>query len=304
ALYRPPEARRERLNAGDRIEVCGPQHPRHAQATALGDQPAPELPLVVKDAQPAAALKSFLSSYPGHVLVAADTAGRREALLEVLHAADLRPKVLASFQDFIAGVVRRDGVAPTAAVDPSAQRMDNAHIAVAPLDDGFALDADAAGGIPFAILTERQLFPERASQPRRRRRAGREPEAIIRDLGELTEGVPIVHEDHGVGRYRGLVTLEAGGQAAEYLEIEYAKGDRLYVPVAQLQLVSRYSGASPETAPLHNLGGEQWARAKKKAADKVRDVAAELLEIQARRQARAGLAIDVDRAMYEPFAAT
>src|SRR3546814_4373337 len=125
-------------------------------------------------------------------------------------------------------------------------------VAVAPLDDGFALDAEAAGGIPFAILTERQLFPERASQPRRRRRAGREPEAIIRDLGELSEGSPIVHEDHGVGRYRGLVTLEAGGQPGEYLAIEYAKGDRLYVPVAQLHLVSRYSGASPETAPLHS----------------------------------------------------
>src|SRR5690606_32075884 len=155
-------------------------------------------------------------------------------------------------------------------------------IAVAPLDDGFALDTNAAGGTPFAVLTERQLFPERASQPRRRRRAGREPEAIIRDPGELSEGAPIVHEDHGVGRYRGLVTLEAGGQPGEYLDIEYAKGDRLYVPVAQLHLVSRYSGASPDTAPLHNLGGEQWTKAKRKAAEKVRDVAAELLDIQAR----------------------
>ncbi|HEY0504962.1 MAG TPA: transcription-repair coupling factor, partial [Lysobacter sp.] len=116
-------------------------------------------------------------------------------------------------------------------------------------------------------------------------------------------GAPIVHEDHGVGRYRGLISLEAGGMPGEYLEIEYAKGDRLYVPVAQLHLISRYSGASPETAPLHSLGGEQWAKAKKKAAEKVRDVAAELLEIQAKRQARAGLAIDIDRSMYEPFAA-
>ena len=125
----------------------------------------------------------------------------------------------------------------------------------------------------------------------------------MRDLGELSAGAPIVHEDHGVGRYRGLITLDAGGTPGEYLEIEYAKGDRLYVPVAQLHLINRYSGASPETAPLHSLGGEQWAKAKKKAAEKVRDVAAELLEIQARRQARAGLALEVDRAMYEPFAA-
>src|SRR5690606_35309780 len=123
-------------------------------------------------------------------------------------------------------------------------------------------------------------------------------------LGELVDGAPVVHEDHGVGRYRGLVTLEAGGQPGEYLDIEYAKGDRLYVPVAQLHLVSRYSGASPESPPLHSLGGEAWTRAKKRAADKVRDVAAELLEIQAKRLARVGLAIDVDRALYEPFAAT
>src|SRR5690606_9453924 len=101
ALYLPPEALRERLNAGARIEVCGPQHPRHAQATALGDQPAPELPLVVKDAQPAAALKSFLANYPGRVLIAADTAGRREALLEVLQASDLRPAVVPDFRAFL-----------------------------------------------------------------------------------------------------------------------------------------------------------------------------------------------------------
>ena len=302
ALYLPPEALRERLNAGARIEVCGPQHPRHAQATALGDQPAPELPLVVKDAQPAAALKSFLANYPGRVLIAADTAGRREALLEVLQASDLRPAVLADFRTFLEH--RHPHESGDDGVGFAGDDDVRFAIAVAPLDNGFALDADAAGGTPFAILTERQLFPERASQPRRRKRAGREPEAIIRDLGELDEGAPIVHEDHGVGRYRGLVALQAGGQPGEYLEIEYAKGDRLYVPVAQLHLVNRYSGASPDTAPLHSLGGEQWTKAKRKAAEKVRDVAAELLEIQAKRQARAGLAIDVDRAMYEPFAAT
>src|SRR5690606_15934140 len=280
-LWMPPDALRERLNQGSRIELCGAGHPRHAQAAALGDQPAPTLPLALRETAPGTALKDFLASYPGRTLVAADSAGRREALLEMLDAAGLKPDVVPDFTAFVAG--------------GGASRF---AIAVAPLDDGFALDDPL-----LAILTERQLFPERAAQPRRRRRAGREPEAIIRDLGELAEGAPIVHEDHGVGRYRGLVTLEAGGQPGEYLDIEYAKGDRLYVPVAQLHLVSRYSGASPETAPLHNLGGEQWSKAKRKAQEKVRDVAAELLEIQARRQARAGLALPLDRAMYEPFAA-
>ncbi|HEY5802094.1 MAG TPA: transcription-repair coupling factor [Lysobacter sp.] len=284
ALYLAPNALRERLNEGERVEVCGEGHPQRDRAEALGDQPAPALPIAARDHAPADALKSFLGSYPGRVLISADSAGRREALLELLQAAGLRPDVLASWSAF----------APPRATEG----LSRFAIAVAPLDDGFAISEPA-----IAVLTERQLFPERASQPRRRRRVGREPEAIIRDLGELSEGAPIVHEDHGVGRYRGLITLEAGGLPGEYLEIEYAKGDRLYVPVAQLHLINRYSGASDATAPLHSLGGEQWTKAKRKAAEKVRDVAAELLEIQAKRRARAGLAIDIDRSMYEPFAA-
>lgn len=284
-LYLSPENLRKTLNERTRVEVVGLQDTKAEKAHELGDQPAPDVPVAAREAGAGAALKSFLSHYPGRVLVAADSAGRREALLEVLQAADLHPKVVPDWAAFVATDARFC-------------------IAVAPFEDGFALDADVAQGTALAILTERQLFPERASQPRRRKRVGREPEQIIRDLGELVEGAPIVHEDHGVGRYRGLITLEAGGTPGEYLEIEYAKGDRLYVPVAQLDRISRYSGASPETAPLHNLGGEQWNKAKRKAAEKVRDVAAELLEIQAKRQARAGIALDVDRAMYEPFAAT
>ena len=293
-LYLPPDALRERLNRNARIEVCGPGHPRREEAQALGEQPVPVLPLAAKDVEPAAAVKSFLSSYPGRVLIAADSPGRREALLEVMQAAGLVPEVVASFSDFLSGRHPRAG-GDDDSIDIEDLRF---ALAVAPFEDGFALDHPR-----IAVLTERQLFPERATQPHRRRRTGREPEAIIRDLGELSEGAPIVHEDHGVGRYRGLVVLEAGGTPGEYLEIEYAKGDRLYVPVAQLHLISRYSGASVETAPLHSLGGEAWTKAKRKAAEKVRDVAAELLEIQARRQARAGLALHLDRAMYEPFAA-
>ena len=101
----------------------------------------------------------------------------------------------------------------------------------------------------LAVLTERQLYGERAQQMRRRRRAARDPEAIIRDLGELSEGAPVVHEDHGVGRYRGLVKLDVGGTPGEFLALEYARGDKLYVPVAQLHLVSRYTGTAPEFAP-------------------------------------------------------
>jgi len=314
-LYLPPDALRERLNQQARVEICGSGHPRHADAAPLGEQPLPPLPVAARDAPAGEALKSFLAHYPGRVLIAADSPGRREALLEVLQAAALQPEVIEGFPDFLSDRRPRAGGDPATSAAPgeTSTALDSRlrgndgidkddgirfAIAVAPLEDGFALDEPR-----IAVLTERQLFPERATQPHRRRRTGREPEAIIRDLGELSEGAPIVHEDHGVGRYRGLVVLQAGGTPGEYLEIEYAKGDRLYVPVAQLHLISRYSGASVETAPLHSLGGEQWTKAKRKAAEKVRDVAAELLEIQARRQARAGLALHVDRPMYEPFAA-
>ncbi|MBV2208876.1 MAG: transcription-repair coupling factor [Thermomonas sp.] len=281
-LWLAPDTLRERLNQNGRIEICNAQHARSTEAHTLPVQPAPALPLTQKDHISGDSLKQFLATYPGRVLIAADSAGRRESLREVLQAGGLVPENVPNFVGYFA-----NHTAPRFA------------ITVAAFDDGFALDAPQ-----LCVLTERQLFPERASQPRRRKRAGREPEAIIRDLGELSLGAPIVHEDHGVGRYRGLVAMDIGGLPGEFLDIEYAKGDRLYVPVAQLDRISRYSGANPDTAPLHNLGGEQWAKAKKKAADKVRDVAAELLEIQAKRQARAGLAIDVDRAMYEPFAAT
>ena len=309
-LWLAPDALRERLNQVNRIDICNAQHPRHAEAHTLPVQPAPALPLTQKDHAPADALRSFLSHYPGRVLIAADSAGRREALREVLEAAGVKPAVVESWAVFAQEAPhpplapsptsgRREKQLAITVSPTSGRREKQLAITVAAFDDGFALDAP-----PLCVLTERQLFPERASQPRRRKRAGREPEAIIRDLGELSLGAPIVHEDHGVGRYRGLIAMDVGGMPGEFLDIEYAKGDRLYVPVAQLDRISRYSGANPDTAPLHNLGGEQWAKAKKKAAEKVRDVAAELLEIQAKRHARQGLAIDVDRAMYEPFAAT
>ncbi|MFT4196309.1 MAG: transcription-repair coupling factor [Pseudoxanthomonas sp.] len=285
-LYLPPDPLREQLNKLPRVEVCGPRHPRFEEARSAGDVAVPELPLAPREGAAGGPLRDFLAHYPGRVLIAADSAGRREALLEVMQAGDLKPVVLPDLQAFLGD--RGPGT-----------DLPKFAITIAPLEDGFALDQPR-----IVVLSERQLFPERATQPHRRRRSGRDPDTIIRDLGELSEGAPIVHEDHGVGRYRGLVVLEAGGMPAEYVEIEYAKGDRLYVPVAQLHLISRYSGASVETAPLHSLGGEAWSKAKRRAQEKVRDVAAELLEIQARRQARAGLALDVDRALYEPFAAT
>lgn len=280
-LFLGPEPLREALNLHRRIEVLGREHSRFESAHALGDAPAPSLPLMQKGESSAAALHGFLENYPGRVLIAADSPGRREALIDTLGHLDLKPEVVPDWPSFIE---HSDG--PRYA------------ITVAALEDGFAVSEP-----PLCVLTERQFYPERAVTRRRRAQAGRDPETILRDLSEISPGAPIVHEEHGVGRYIGLEMLDVGSEPAEFVCIEYAKGDKLYVPVAQLHLVSRYAGASAELAPLHSLGGEQWEKARKRAAEKVRDVAAELLEIQARRQARAGIALETDWSMYAPFAA-
>jgi transcription-repair coupling factor (superfamily II helicase) len=289
-LYLTTQQLRERLNGALRVDIVsgdatpdGGAAERHA--VDLGTQPAPMLPLASKGEEPGEALRRFVAAYPGRVLIAADSAGRREALIEQLAVARLRPQSYAGWREFI-GDGNRFG------------------ITAAPLEQGFALTEPA-----ITVLTERELHGERVQQVRRRKRAARDPEQVLRDLSELVPGAPIVHIDHGVGRYQGLVKLDVGGRAqfgeepSEFLAIEYAKGDKLYVPVAQLHLVSRYSGTAPELAPLHALGGDAWERAKKKAAQKVRDVAAELLAIYAQREARQGTALAIDRELNEQFGA-
>ncbi|WP_233843234.1 transcription-repair coupling factor [Dyella sp. 2HG41-7] len=274
-LYLSPEQLREQLNKRLRVEVVDSGH---EHAVDAGTQPAPDVPLNRKGEEPGTSLRHFVEAYSGRILIAADSAGRREALLEQLAAAGLNPPNVDGWQAFL----------------DDANKLT---IAVAPLEQGFALKKPA-----LTVLTERELFGERVRTERRRRRgAARDPETIIRDLTELSVGAPIVHVDHGVGRYQGLVSMELGGMEGEFLTIEYAKGDKLYVPVAQLGLVSRYSGTAPELAPLHSLGGDAWERARKRAAEKVRDVAAELLAIYAQREARGGESLSIDRQMVEEF---
>ena len=288
-LYLPPEKLRELLNQRLRVEMVDAGH---EHAIDSGTQPAPELPLNRKGEEPGSSLKHFLSSYPGRVLIAADSAGRREALIETLAAAGLKPQLV---DDWSAFVNRRPG-------EHQDDQQPGFAITIAGLEQGFALTKPA-----LTVLTERELYGERVRQERdRRRRRGtaRDPETIIRDLTELTPGAPIVHVDHGVGRYLGLISMDVGGMAGEFLTIGYAKGDKLYVPVSQLGLVSRYSGTAPELAPLHSLGGDAWERARRKAAEKVRDVAAELLAIYAQREARGGEPMTIDRQLVEEFGST
>ncbi|MBB5358028.1 transcription-repair coupling factor (superfamily II helicase) [Rhodanobacter sp. ANJX3] len=281
-IYLPPDALREQLNKRLRVEVVAADH-EHAVNT--GTQPAPDVPLNRKGEEPGTSLQHFMQSYKGRVLIAADSAGRREALIETLATAGMKPSNTDSWSSFLN--------------DASEARFG---IVIAGMEQGFALNKPA-----LTVLTERELYGERVRSERdrkRRRGTARDPESIIRDLTELTLGAPIVHVDHGVGRYQGLVSMDVGGMDGEFLTIEYAKGDKLYVPVAQLGLVSRYSGTAPELAPLHSLGGDAWERARKKAAEKVRDVAAELLAIYAQRQARGGESLPIDRQLVEEFGAS
>jgi len=278
------EALRQQLNRHMRIVLTGEERP---QRHALPVSAAAPLPPPARGEAPGAPLAAFLRAKADrHVLLAVDSAGRREALIDQLREHGLDSEPLDDWQQVLARA-REPLRGPRAPL-----------IATLPLSSGFVLESPA-----LVVLSDAELAGERARPGQRRRAATRDPESILRDLTDLAIGAPVVHEDHGVGRYQGLVTLEAGGTANEYLAIEYAGGDRLYVPVANLHLVSRYTGGSAETAPLHALGSDQWAKARRKAAEKIRDVAAELLEVQARRAARKGEPLQVDRALYEQFAA-
>lgn len=288
-LYLRAEEFQQALTRCHRIELvedtAGDTTEAGADAQFFACEPAPELHLHAKAQQPAAALKAYLATpsedgQSRRVLIAADTAGRREVLLETLADIGLKPTVIESWHAF-----------RSSSVDYA--------IAVMPISNGFCLPVDG-----ITVLTEAQLFANRQRTARQRSAPARDMDAIIRNLTELAEDAPVVHEDHGVGRYRGLTVLNVGDMPGEFLTLEYAGGDKLYVPVSDLQLISRYTGADPEHAPWHRLGGDQWEKAKKKASKRIRDLAAELLHLYAMREAAKGHAHKLDRRLYVDFAAT
>ncbi|WP_041770619.1 transcription-repair coupling factor [Metapseudomonas resinovorans] len=239
----------------------------------------PDLAIQAKASEPMAALRRFIEEFPGRVLFSAESAGRREVLLEMLARLKLRPQEVEGWEAFVA----------------SGERL---AITIAPLDEGLLLDDPG-----LALVAESPLFGQRVMQRRRRERRGDAGDNVIKNLAELREGAPVVHIDHGVGRYLGLITLEIEGQVAEFLALQYAEEAKLYVPVASLHLIARYTGSDDALAPLHRLGSETWQKAKRKAAEQVRDVAAELLDVYARRAAREGYAFRDPKADYATFSA-
>ena len=255
-----------------------PDAPVHQRTGALAP---PNLGGEQRNQSPTDNLVQFMAEHGAPVLLCAESAGRREILLESLNSHNLSPPAVRDWQDFIASGAEFA-------------------IGTAPLDRGMYFGP----GQP-TLVCEAQLFGNRVAQRRRRTKQKDETAVanVFRDINELREGVPVVHLEHGVGRYIGLQTLSVDDQEAEFLTLEYAQGSLLYVPVASLHLVSRYSGSDPDLAPLHRLGSDQWEKARRKASEKANDVAAQLLEVYARREAREGFAFTAFQHDYEQFAA-
>ncbi|VFS51487.1 Transcription-repair-coupling factor [Budvicia aquatica] len=219
-------------------------------------------------------LRRFVESFSGRIIFSVETEGRRETLQELLARIKLKPALIDKLEQAEAA---------------------GHYLMIGACEHGFLDNENQT-----AVICESDLLGERIIRRQDNRRAIN-TDTLIRNLAELKPGQPVVHLEHGVGRYAGLTTLEAGGIKAEYLILTYAGEDKLYVPVSSLHLISRYSGGAEENAPLHKLGGETWSKARQKAAEKVRDVAAELLDIYARREAKPGFAFKQDREQYQQF---
>ncbi|WP_031626240.1 transcription-repair coupling factor, partial [Salmonella enterica] len=249
--------------------------PKKAANTNLGFQKLPDLAIQAQQKAPLDALRKFLESFSGPVIFSVESEGRREALGELLARIKIAPKRIL--------------------------RLDEAQDAGRYLMIGAAEHGFIDTQRNLALICESDLLGERVARRRLDSRRTINPDTLIRNLAELHVGQPVVHLEHGVGRYAGMTTLEAGGIKGEYLMLTYANDAKLYVPVSSLHLISRYAGGAEESAPLHKLGGDAWSRARQKAAEKVRDVAAELLDIYAQRAAKEGFAFKHDREQYQLF---
>ncbi len=275
-LFAPPQDHLDAITVRPHIHLHSRELPLTTNLRV--NLPAANAPAVMIQSHaehPAAELLSFLDNSDKRVLLCAESAGRREMLADMLRDQGGSIHTVDNWHEFLNSTQDRC-------------------IVVAPLDRGLLLPE--AG---LCLIAEHEMFGTRPA--RRRKRRVRDPESILNDLTDLHEGAPVVHIDYGVGRYRGLSHLEIDAVPGDFLTLEYAGGDRLHVPVGSLQLISRYTGTSPENAPLHRLGTDQWARARKKAAGQIRDVAAEMLDLYATRAARTGQSLTANPSDYELF---
>ena len=236
----------------------------------------PNLSINRRQEDPLKNLRSFISNHSGNAVLIADSPGRRETIKTLFHENAIQTTDIEGWDDL-------------------QNRNERLPIAVGLIDHGFVfLDGS------LAVITESELYPQQTRTVNKRDQKI-STENLVRDLSEIRKDDPIVHIQHGIGRYKELVMLDMGEGDTEFLTIEYAEGDLLNVPVSQLEMISRYSGGPPETAPVHRLGSEKWDKAKKKAAKKIRDTAAELLNIYAQRASKKGLSRRLDATGYATF---
>ena len=239
----------------------------------------PEIAVNAKLANPLSSLQAFIESVATgtRILFCAESAGRREVLTELLKGIDIKPTDVQHWQQFIASDHRYC-------------------ITTYPIDQGVYCPTEQ-----ICLITEGELFGQQVMQRRRRSKASESPDYVFKNLAELKVGSPVVHIEHGVGRYQGLITLEVDRAIQEFLMLTYADDAKLYVPVSSLHLISRFGGGDQVAAPLNRLGTDKWDKAKEKAAKQVRDTAVELLDIYSRRAAREGFACDSNEEDYQKF---
>ncbi|MBN6492450.1 transcription-repair coupling factor [Acinetobacter pittii] len=278
-LFIAPNNLLSALNQFPRMLVSAEAVEEKAGALNLKVEQPPKLPVDPKKDKPFAVVKKYIDEANHPVLLVAESAGRRESLRDGLRASLGDIPSVDSFEQF-----------------QKSQFAIAIAITNAPLDRGLLLTDQ------LSVISENQLYEHRVVQRRRKRQQEVSEEFLIRSLTELSIGAPVVHIDHGVGRYAGLITLAIEGQDYEFLQLDYAEEAKVYVPVTNLHLISRYSGGDPDLAPLHKIGTDAWSKAKRKALEQIHDVAAELLHIQARRQSKPGFGFEIDQSLYMQFA--
>lgn len=265
------------FNQYARLSVTEQDQQRAAGRSNLPLESLPDITLKNQLNEPTQALRKFIESNSYRYCFVVETAGRREALLALLRPLKIPLKTIEHFEDI--------------------NNEQQFYLLIAPLEQGFIAPKQN-----ICVIGESDLLGQQVVRHRSRKGSSNSnPDAMIRNLAELSIGQPVVHLEHGVGRYQGLTTLENGGIQREFLTLLYANEAKLYVPVSSLHLISRYSGSHEQTAPLNKLGNDSWQKARNKAAEKVRDVAAELLNIYAKRAAKPGHGFSIDEDEYRKF---
>ncbi|MDO4896952.1 MAG: transcription-repair coupling factor [Moraxella sp.] len=276
-LFLPKETFFAKLNAFAKVQF-GQHH--HAISPFVGQTSVsvPALSINHKETEPLSGLLDFVADCDEPILFVAETQGRKQMLLE-LFGDKLPLTVVADFAEF-------------------AQKRPTVAMSVAPIEQGIWLTGEQG----FCVMSETQIFGRKIIQTRQRRASNASDEFLVKSVAEMTEGSLVVHLEHGIARYRGLVILDVGDGEQEFIELEYAENSKVYVPITSLSLISRYGGADTQAVALSKLGSGKWDRAKQKTLEQIHDVAAELLNIQARRHAKQGISFNIDMANYELFA--